>query len=418
MTANTKRIILIIALVMTVAAVIFLTRYLTGRPPETTPPDSNVSQTDGVLPSAETGDGNNIIDGEANDALPNSDSLVDGATEPSVGEGGETPYSPTDRDNKITGIMVNQAYSPVAATGGGIKYLDKYDNKFYRLDDNGNRAALSDKVFAGANEVVWSPSQDKAIMTFPDDKTIVYDFNSQRQTTLPDNWQETHFSPSGNELVFKAMGQSADDNWVGVANADGTGAKAVEKIGRNADKVIVSWSPNNQTIAMMPDSLDGQTQNILFVGRNKENFPALRVNGRGFAPLWAPDGNKLVYSVYDSGAGIKPHLYIALSSGDNIGTGQLNLNLETWSHKCVFADTDTVYCAVPRLLPNGSGMFPSLAADASDDLYAIDIKTGAKSQINTHGDFNMQNLVYSKAGGSLYFLDEHEGLMHKIIIPD
>ncbi len=332
-------------------------------------------------------------------------------------QGGATNGASPIADGGLTQTAtLNQAPSlgvTMGSDGSGLQYYNQADGKFYRIDKDGNATPLSDHVFYDVQQITWSPAKDKAILAYPDGAKIVYDFTNNKQVTLPSHWKDFDFSPSGSQIVLKSMGVDPDNRWLAVANNDGSKAKLIEAIGDNEANVYPSWSPNNQIVAMYTQGVDFDRQEVFFVGQNNENFKSTVVEGRGFEPKWDPAGDKLLYSVYSSQNGLKPSLWIVNAQGDAIGSGRKDLGVDTWAHKCTFAQ-DSLYCAVPDQLENGAGLFPELAAHTNDLLYRIDPQTGLKKLVAIpDGKFNMSNLMISDNGYYLYFTDGNN-ILHKI----
>jgi hypothetical protein len=316
-----------------------------------------------------------------------------------------------------TATVVNsKTLNPTSAgTGSGVQYYNQDDEKFYRIDSSGEAVAMSDKAFHNVSNVIWAPQKEKAIIEYPDKTKILYNFNTKKQVTLPKHWEDFNFSTDGSRIVMKSIGIDPENNWLAIANDDGSGIKPIENIGKNADTVYNAWSPNNQTIAMYTKGVDFNRQEVFFVGQNEENFKSTIVEGRGFDPKWSTAGDKLAYSVYSSDNDLKPLLWVVDAQGDSIGKSRKNLGLETWASKCAFADDKILYCGVPRSLDKGAGLFPELAQNTSDNLYRINIETGEKTLVAVpNGEFNMSSLVITDNGNNLYFTDDNSNLLHKI----
>ncbi|MCX6796656.1 MAG: hypothetical protein NTW06_04135, partial [Candidatus Falkowbacteria bacterium] len=274
---------------------------------------------------------------------------------------------------------------------------------------------LSDKIFHDVQTVTWSPNRQAAILEYPDGANIVYNFNTQQQITLPQHWKDFNFSPNGDKIVLKSMGLDPDNRWLAVANADGSKVQAIEPMGEEDDSVYTDWSPNNQMIALHTEGLDFNRQDVYFVGLNNENFKSMVIEGRGFQPKWSPTGDRLMYSVYSSDNDMKPLLWIADAQGDNIGANRHSLNVETWANKCVFASSNTLYCAVPESLQKGAGLFPELAKGTKDQLYQINTDTGMKKIVAVpNGTYNMSDLILADNNGSLIFTDANTQRLYKI----
>lgn len=299
--------------------------------------------------------------------------------------------------------------------GSDLQYYDPKDGKFYRLNKDGEAVPLSDKIFHDVDSITWSPDKNTAILEYPDGANIIYDFAADKQTTLPKHWEDFDFSPTGDKIVMKSLGLDPDNRWLAVANKDGSNAQAIEPLGDNAASVYPSWSPNNQMVAMYAESTGFDRQEVYFVGMNEENFKSATIEGRGFEPLWSPQGNRLLYSTYSLDDNLKPNLWLVNAQGEAIGSDRKKLNIETWAHKCSFSDDQSLYCAVPDTLPEGVGLIPELGLTTKDKLYKIDIATGLKKLMAVpDGAYNMSNLIISDNGYYLYFTDEKTGKLHQI----
>ncbi len=317
------------------------------------------------------------------------------------------------------GTLVNKstAAAQLSSNGKDISYYDKIDGKFYKVDENGNAVALSDKMFPNAENIAWAPDTNKAIVEFPDGANIFFDFTTQKQVTLPKHWKDFNFSPDGTQIAGKSMGIDPNNRWLFTSSPDGSGVQAIEPLGNNEDKVEVTWSPNNQIIAT---SRTGQAmgfdrQQILLVGKNHENFPGLTVEGLGFKSQWSTTGDHLLYSVYNSASDYKPTLWIVGAQGDSIGSGRKSLSVNTWADKCTFSDNTTVYCAVPQSMERGAGFQPNLFSSIPDSFYKIDLTTGLKSLIATpYGSFTAKNPMVSADGSYLTYTNQQTGVLERI----
>jgi len=365
----------------------------------------------GNLPAAGEG-GASVVGQENQGGLPaGSTNLAPGANEPnSLAVGGVTKTKLLN-DQPSLGLTLT-------ADGQGAQYYNRTDGKFYRIDANGQAVALSDQVFHNVDKLTWSPDKDKVVIEYPDQSKIFYDFKQKRQVTLEKHWQDFSFSPDSNRLTFKSIGLDVENRYLVVSKNDGTEAKALEEIGTNADKVYPSWSPNGQSVAMFTRGLDFDRQEVFFVGLNGENFKSTVIEGRGFQSTWSKQGDRLLYSVYNSSNDMNPGLWLVNAQGEAIGSGRTDLGLNTWASKCTFAGNDKVYCAVPESLPQGAGLFPELADQTKDDLYAIDLKTGQKKLIAVpDSSYNISQISVSDNQKTLYFTDKQSQKLYKISLP-
>ena len=381
--------------------------FFRAAPTPAVPSDSSVD--DGSqLPQADSGSGGGI-------APTDSGQLPSGATVGAETEGGQPLVQP----GAIAGGGVTQttllsaanSLAPIVdASGNSVLYYNNANGTFERAGQNAAPAPFSDKIFFNAQKVTWAPSKRKAVIEYPDDSNIVYDFQTSRQFSLPKHWQDFDFSPDSARIIAKSIGSDPDNRWLVIANDDGSQAQALEPIGEKDATVYPSWSPNNLTVAMYSESIDFDRQRLYFVGLNGENFKSTVIDGRGFEHQWDPAGESIIYSVYSSTSELKPTLWAVSAKGESIGANRRPLELQTWAHKCAFANAQTLYCAVPDTLPEGAGLFPELAQTSTDSVYRVNLATGAKTLVAVpESGYAMANIAVSEDGAALYFTDALSG---------
>ncbi len=413
--AKYKKIILIVAFLGIVVLLGYLIysfffKPVTVTPPVTTP--GEVTEPSG-LPTAGEG-GQQVSTTTGGVGIPTTPGVT-GPVSPqspqaavsAVAQGGLTKVTALNNTPSVGAIL--------SSNGKDVQYYNKTDGKFYKIDANGEAVPLSDKVFHDVSAVTWAPNTSKAVLEYPDGSNIVYDFNSERQFTLPKHWEGFDFSTDSNQLVSKSIGNDPDNRWLVVSNSDGSKAQALEFIGENADKVIPSWSPNNQSIAMYTKGVDFNRQELFFVGLNEENFKSTIIEGRGIQTQWTDKGDRLLYSAYNNNSDLKPKLWIVNAQGDNIGVNRKSLEINTWANKCTFASANEVYCAVPDELERGAGLFPEMADQTKDSLYKINTATGARELVAVpDGKYNISSLMVTDNQNQLFFTDKTTGRIYKI----
>lgn len=330
-----------------------------------------------------------------------------------VAQGGDTLADVAARANALA--------VDTTPDGNGIRYYDKDTGQFFMLDALGKRVALSEQVFPQADTIDWSPVANKAIISFPDGSKIIYDFDLRNQVTLPRSWNDVQFSPSGQKLGFKNESTIEDERWLAISNTDGSQVEAIEPLGDQSQNVDINWSPSSQVVATFREAQNGTSQEIFLIGTQGENFKSITTDGRGFEGTWSPDGSQLLYSTYNADSRYNPVLRIVDASGDAIGGNTINLGLQTWSNKCSFTHADSVvYCAVPRYLPDGSGIVPDVAKNTNDTFYKIDVTSGQRTLIATptlstgNDDYTAVNIVVSNDDNRLYFTDANTGNVYTI----
>lgn len=406
-----KKIFLIMAFIITVIMLGYLLYavFFKASTETKTAKETATSSAPTGLPKADEGSQQIIPDADG-DGLPDIEESPIKDIEDYVDEsadGGLTKTEEVSQNKSLSATLGND--------GSTLQYYNKEDGKFYRITENGEAEAYSDKVFYNLEKVTWSPQKNKAILEYPDGSNIVYNFDTKKQITLPKHWEDFNFSPDGSQIVLKSIGIDPDNRWLAISNEDASKIKAIESIGLNDATVYPLWSPNNQIIAMYTEGVDFNRQEVYFVGQNDENFKSTVIEGRGFQPQWSPNGDRLLYSVYSSDNDYKPLLWIVNAEGEKIGSNRKSLGIETWAEKCVFNDSRDIYCAVPDALENGSGIFPEMAENTQDKIYKIDSITGLKKLLAVpDGAYNASNLIISEDQNYLFFTDKTTEKIYKI----
>ncbi|MFA5047473.1 MAG: hypothetical protein WC516_00360 [Patescibacteria group bacterium] len=401
-------IILFIVAVLFFAFFLYFFFFRTIFTPATQPTNQNTNQANinGGLISSTNGNTNRTVIGGLINQVNNPSSAI-----------GQSPVSPIAQGGvtQVQAVINQPAYFPVLDQNNNLLYYDKKDGKFYRTTADGQKTAVSETVFHEVANTVWSHDRNLAVLQYPDGSNIVYDFKNNKQITLPSHWTNFSFSTDDQQLVFKSYGLDMENRFLAVAKNDGTGAKILESIGGVEDQFQAAWSPNNQMVATFKENKDMNRSNIYFIGLNKENFKSMTVEGRDFQGVWSPQGNAILYSVYNSDNDYKPQLWISEAYGDNIGNSRQKIELSTWADKCYFADNSNIYCAVPKDLPYGAGMDRTIGKTVADDIYQINLTTGAKSVLAVpDGDHSISSVMTSADKSYLFFTDANSNKIYKI----
>lgn len=314
-----------------------------------------------------------------------------------------------------SGRNINPQITP---DGANIITFDSFAGTFYRVTPDGKAEQLTDQTFSGATNVTFSPDSSKAVIEFLDDTKVVYDFNKKQQlSTLPKHWESFNFSPDNSNIAFKSIAPDPENSWFATANADGSGGELIEPMGKKFNQFTPLWSPSDQIVGLFEEGVDANRKKIYFIGKNGENFKAVTVEGRDVRLKWSPRGTQLLYSAYSSRSEFRPELWIVDALGDTIGDNRRQLNIQTWADKCGFADNVTLYCAVPKNIPEGGGLLPIIAEEQSggEVIYKIDLTTGEKRKIaEPRSDVVAKNISVSKDQQYLFFTDKYSGNLYKI----
>lgn len=408
-----KRIFLAVLLVVISLGLlvgIFWLVFLRSAGPEELP-EGGVVIPGGALPGTELGGGTLVGPGGT---LPGTEGIPTG--ELGAGEAGISDIA----SGSLTQVksLVDEEVKEVNLSTSGFNFLSGEDDKFYRLLSTGGKVQLTEEEFPYVESVSWSADGNKVILEYPDGANIVYDFTQNKKVTLPQGLEDPAFDNSSKNIAYKYIGATEEDNWLVVSDVANTEAKAIEPIGDQGNKVQVSWSPNNQIVALYHDPVGLSREEVIFIGLNDENFRSLIVEGSNFEGKWSPDGSKILYDVIHPDNNYNPVLWIVDGAINSIGNNNFNLGLSTWIDKCVFASATKVYCAVPVGLPQGAGLYPDLVNDKPDVFYEINLKSGISKLIaypvfsEDLDEFQVKKLFISEDGSRLYFWDNWTGKLY------
>ncbi len=408
-----KKIGLIFLLVLATAALGFLIYFFIWRPlltptEEPTPTNLNQEEPDqGQLPITININGR-IFNLNLNQGLPDQEPEI------SVPSGQEIPDS--EALGKITKIetIIPKPTRFSSFDENNLIYYDPGADKFRKISANGEISDYHRQLFYNVQEVSWSPDRRRAILEYPDGSNILYDFETDRQITLPKHWQNFSFSGNGQEIAFKSIGLDEENRYLTISRPDGSQPRILESIGGVEDQFDPNWSPSGQIAATFTKSRDYDRSEVYFIGQHNENFKMMIVEGRDFRGKWSPDGQKILYSVYSSRQDYRPQLWISNAVPGDIGANRKFLNLQTWVEKCSFADKTKIYCAAPKELPFGIGLEPEQAKNISDQIYEINLKTGTQKLIAIpEKDLSVSKILISPNSREL-FLTDSRGRIHKI----
>jgi len=407
-----RRVLIILAFALIVAGLFFAIWLVFFRP--TTPIGSTNTPTGNTNGLPNVSNGNVTVRPPRNvNVLPIDNTST---SEPSQIANGGATISNQITNGSASGLGVN-------ATSGDLQYYDKTSGLFYKVSADGlSVTPLTTDTYPDVRTVDWAPSGNQAILGFPDGSKVLYDFATKKQTTLPSELSDFSFSPQSDQIAAKYLDpKNTDNQWLVVSKPDGSQSQTAEHLGANADKVQVGWSPNNQVVATYTKSVSDSQQEVIFLGTNNENFPSVNVFGRGFTPAWSPDGRKVLYSTYSPLTDDNPHLYMMNGAPEALGTGVLDLGIDTSADKCSFASSGSaIYCAVPYYYNPGSGPQPSLSTGIPDNIYKVDLRTGTVSLIARPVDqqknqrFSATNLQVAADESALFFTDATTGTVQRV----
>lgn len=417
MEPNKKRIIAIIGLIASAVIIGIIVYFVYFKTP--------TAETDPLAGESDTGAANQLeLGSERDPSLGEEIQVIEQEVLPDpLPSAAEIPPGTQTPVIVATTPVVQQPTAAVSVSSDNdtIQFYNKLDGKFYKSDADGNTISMSTETFPAVKAVTWAPNKNIAAIDFPDGNKIIYDFSKQKQYSVPSHWSDLNFSPDSTQIAGKSNSPDPSLRYLFTSSIDGADARAIEPLGENGSKVMVSWSPNNQVIAFSrtAPAVGGgaDRQGVLLIGKNGENFRQLTVEGLGFQPIWSPSGDRVLYSAHNGASNLMPTLWIDGGTTDTVGAAKTYLDVNTWASKCSFANDSEVMCAVPdpeRMIP-GIGFAPQLATNTNDTVYKINIRTGLKTLIGKpEGDRTIGTVTPSKDGQYVFLTDQISGEIIKM----
>lgn len=407
-----KKILIVLGFVVVVVGIGFLIYFLFFKPavspPETEEPGViTVGQLpSGTPPTDLTPEEKQAIFQKTSEKITKIPAEAEADQIDQVAQGGLT---------KTTTLTYDTTPTYKIASAGNLHTYNSDTGNFYKLSHDGTKQLLTNKVYKNVKNLDWSPNDKEAILEFPDGSNILFNFEKDVQVTLPKSWTDFDFNPSGNKIIFKDLDENPEYNWLAVANPDGSGQSYIDHIGNKKHLIINEWSPNNQVVGLFKAEGTGVTTEIQMIGQGDDKFQSFNAKGFGFKPQWSPTGDKILYSAYSVASNMDAYLYVVDTSPGTIGYNHKKINLKTWADKCTFANNSTVYCGVPKDLPEAAGPVPEIADNTPDYVYKIDLDSGQTSFI-AELEYNhaMDNLHVSDDGKYLYYTDKQTQSLHYI----
>jgi len=156
------------------------------------------------------------------------------------------------------------------------------------------------------------------------------------------------------------------------------------------------------------------------VGQQGENFKSFEIEGTRFESKWSPKGTRLLYNVVMAEYGFRPMLWVVAASGTQMSSYKVSLGLYTWINKCIFTSEIELYCAVPKNMPEGAGLYPEILDNISDVIYHIDLVSNRKKIIadpvlqNNDAEFKIASMQVSGDGKFLFFFDNNSEKIYSL----
>lgn len=354
-----------------------------------------------------------------------------------------TPATPGEEGQTITGRpLVSPAIPRTPESGGGIgtiplpdlpsiaderlvrltdfpvvsPALNKDETRVFFYKKSGGDLFASDfagkklekqtnLTIIGLMEAIWQRGGGRAVVRYADGDTVkaFLQIGTSTIAMLPQDITSATWSPDGASLTYAVP----SDGRMELITTDAAGKNPRAIFRTPLTDASLAWiTADLMVFAEAPSAAaDGH-----FFAWSRRDNSFVRIFGpqRGLMGLWSPDG---ALAAVSSGA--------SLSLYDRAKKESAPLSLATLAEKCVWADTSSLFCAVPKDIPSGITLPDTYLRgefNPSDRIVMIDAKTRAVSPVFDEGDFDIANLLAAKDKKRLFFVNRRDGTLWTLAI--
>lgn len=344
------------------------------------------------------------------EANKNIETKTDNYTETEINTNNNTTYKTSQR---IYQISKESVLSPVISDDRVMYYHKKNGNTFEAKIDGSSVIRVSSNNFKSLVKALWGPKKEKVISIIKQEdlnlnQKYLYNFKTKTSTLLDKNIRHISWAPNQDKIAYQYYNpQDQSESHISIANPDGSNWENIFKT--RMKNLIIEWpSPDKIAFRTRPSGL---AQSVLYIiDTNGENIKKIK-QSFGLTTLWSPSGNKLLFSETDSqGKNLK------LKIVDLIKNKVQEIKLKTLPEKCVWSNEETIFCAVPKKLPDDIVMpdsFYQESVSLSDNFWKIDLqKEQAELQVKPKNNYNATNLIMSKDKERILFIDRKDNLLY------
>lgn len=323
----------------------------------------------------------------------------------------EGPSAPPEERTLIQLTNFPVIGSSLNATEDKVLFYKKEGGDLMSSDFDGQKQdKLSNITILGILEAWWNSSRNRALVQYLDNETLKSFIHSGTSSisTLPLDIISASWSPDGKSLAYTLP---KNNGLVSLITADASGKNPKEIFSSPLADASMDWITTN--LIALQTAPSGHAEGYVFAyARLNGAFNKILGPKNGLQTLWAPDGSKFLASQTNrAGKSLTLGIY------DAAGKELFQTGLPTMADKCVWLDAKNAFCAVPRSIPE-SIMLPDdyLMGEFHGSDRIIHINLGAKESqaVFDEGSFDISNIVISKDGSHLFFIDRNDGALWRI----
>jgi len=323
---------------------------------------------------------------------------------------------PTDEDQILAGVS---ALGLTVVTNNQTKteqvfFLERKSGNLYEITPTNDIQRLTGETLSDLQEVYWGQDRvgQRLITRLTKLNQIITISGLIKKASSTDslgtisnqilgaNISALAISPNGNQ--FFTLENTPDGGVTGYLN-DWTGKNKKKVWAFPFGDWRVAW-PQANVISLTSTPSGSEDGYLYFLNPTTSAFTKILRGVKGLTVSVTPDGQKLIYAGNSLG-GFTTYLY-------NVTTQKtLALGLNTLPEKCVWADKNILYCAVPRSIPNG--LYPDNWYQGKvtfvDDIWKIDLSQSqplTTLALQPKSSYDLTNLIIAPKRGWLYAINK------------
>lgn len=353
-----------------------------------------------------------------------------GTVNPEIGNPNPNPPNVSPSGSLVGLVNNNPTLVGVSAVGLSVRdnkgteqvfFADRSSGNLYEITPQNELARLTGETLSDIREIYWGKDKvgDRVIISRTQVNQPVTmsglivrssstDLGTLNSQILSIGISSVAISPEGNQ--FFTLEPTAD-GIVGYLN-DWTGKNKKKSWSFPFSDWQAAW-PKANLISLQTRASANDLGYLYFLDLNTSSFTKILSGVPGLTAKVSPDGQRIIFS--RSGLG-KFELY-----SYDVATKKTNsLGVNTLPEKCIWQDSDILYCAVPRSIPNG--LYPDNWYQGKitfvDDLWKVDLKQKTTVLlIPIKSPYDLVNLAVAPKRGWLYAISKTDSSVQSFSLP-
>lgn len=301
---------------------------------------------------------------------------------------------------EIKKLIDDEAISPIPSYDGSAIWYFTSKTKLFRINTDGS--GLSEfplpALATGNLKLTFWPSTGNDFIAVTSDSLgemkNYYDSAQKKYVTLPLNIQSFDWLPDGKRIAYVWKSGDNIHQQLVIANADGTGYRAVKDV--FWPDLMVKVSPLGKESLLIRSKPEGDANKIYLANMETGGIETVVDQGKNLGALWLPGGEKFIFA-QDSITGV-PRLFLYNFSSKQV----VDLNLSTALDKVVI-DKDGKYLYAAQAKKDNTG----------DEFVKLDLATFKLEPYFDPGqDIRAKNL--NLANSTIYFINTRDNKIYYI----